>query len=69
MGDFFRFLYNYNYCSELPVNIGFEKFKDNVEKLVGENWESEFKKARDNHLFEKGNVSKKIIDYITEEYL
>ena len=56
------FLYNYDYCKELKLKIKFDEFKKEVNILLGKDLSDEFKKARKKHLFEKGNISGRILD-------
>jgi hypothetical protein len=58
----FDFLYKYDYIIHLDPNVSFDIFSMAVKKLTTQNLESEFNLAIKNHLFESGNVSKKICD-------
>lgn len=58
----YDFLYNYDYAIQLKPDADFELFKNSVAKLTTKDLENEFNLAIKDHLFERGNVSKKICD-------
>jgi len=60
----FEYLYNYDYCKILDPSVQFEEFKNAIIALLSKDHNESFKEARKNHLFEKGDVSKKILDSI-----
>ena len=60
----FDFLYNYKYCKELSPKVSFHDFSECVEKLVGNNWSSEFELAIKSYLFEPKGVSKNILNSV-----
>ena len=64
----FKFLLKYKYCENFKVYMDRNKFKDGVSRLTENDYSDEFKKCRDNHLFEKGNISGKILDAL-EKYI
>ena len=63
----FKFLQDYPYCKQLDLDIKFGDFEGKVEELISGDFTEEFKKARKSHLFEKGQVSKRILDYFKEK--
>ena len=58
------FLYDYKYCENFEAQYDIDKFKESVQFLTSADLDSEFDMSIKNHLFEKGNVSKKILDYL-----
>ena len=63
------FLYNYDYCvnyaeGEFP---DVHEFKRVVQFLISKNLQSEFDLSIKNHLFEKGNVAAKILDFLLDQ--
>ena len=58
---YFSFLYN-KCCIELNNNVTLEEFKNVIDKIVNTDFSEDFGFLRSKYLFEKGNVSSKILD-------
>ena len=58
----FDFLQNYDYCKNLNLNVDFNEFSNSVGYLVDSDLSEEFKRARDNHLFEAGQSASRIME-------
>ncbi len=60
------YLYDYDYCIQLENDFKEKQLIASVQYLVNTNLDSEFKKSRQNHLFDHSNSSKKILDFILQ---
>ena len=58
-----KFLYDHDFCRTLDTNFEYEDLKEAVEYLTSNDFDSEFDAAIKKYLFEKGNVSAKILDH------
>ena len=57
------FLYNYQYCKMLQRDYEIEEVESAIKYLMSEDLSLEFDAAIEKYLFEKGNVSAKILDH------
>ena len=57
-------LHNYKFCYDLNPSCSEEEFKKAVDEIKSSDYSSEFKKARNDWLFEKGDVSKRILENV-----
>ena len=60
----FTYLYDYDYCRLMDMDIQLDEFKNSIDKLLSIDHTEAFLKARKDHLFESGNVSAKILDKV-----
>lgn len=58
----FDFLYDYDYVINLAVSADVEKIKRSIEKIMSTDLKGSFQESREKHLFEKGDVSKNILE-------
>lgn len=61
------FLYNYKYCVNFDSLYTVKQLEDAINYLTLTNLDDEFGLSRKNHLFEKGDVARKIVDFIMEK--
>lgn len=55
-------LHNYDFCHDLNPNCSQTEFNNTVDKIQSSDYTLDFKQARNDWLFEKGNVCKNILD-------
>jgi len=59
-----EYLYNYDYCKQLKPDFSEQEFDDAVKYLTSTDLTEEFKKARQNHLFDHKDSCKRILDVL-----
>ena len=59
-----EYLYNYNYCIQLEKDFSQAQFSAAVNYLTSTDLTEEFKKARQNHLFDHKDSCKRILDVL-----
>jgi len=57
----FEFMYNDRYATQLDMEVGFDKFKGVVDRLLASDLSGDFYNARDKFLFHPGNIAGKIL--------
>ena len=59
-----HFLYKYSYCKEIKRGCSFDEFRIAAENLVDKDHSDSYQQSIGNHLFDKKDVCKNILDYI-----
>jgi hypothetical protein len=58
------YLYEYNYCQNLPPSIKQDELINIIKQMVSNNYNEEFNRSRERHLGKGIGVSKDILDLV-----